>query len=195
MKRFAISVLFVFATSVSVASQFGLEQGASLEQLRGLITLKEVTPFVYSTSKVPNGHVAFDDYRLLVTPKQGLCKIVAWTPSISSSAYGDGIKTKFSTLFDALTSKYGNSKKFDFLRSGSIWDEPRDWMMGLAKGDRTLNAYWDAEEKSALPEDIQSITLQAAAVSSDIGIVSLTYEFKNFGDCSAWIKEQQNSSL
>jgi hypothetical protein len=195
MKRLATLAFLLLVANQVVAAQFGLESGASLEQIKAITTLKQVKPFVYSASKVPNGHAAFDDYRLLITPNQGLCKIVAWTPAITSNSFGETIKSKFSELFNALTEKYGNSKTYDFLREGSIWDDPQDWMMGLAKGDRTLTAYWDDEEKSSLPPDVESISLEAVGANSETGGISLTYEFKNFGACSAWIKTQENSSL
>ncbi|WP_157616976.1 hypothetical protein [Rhodanobacter sp. Soil772] len=195
MKRLAIVVLLVSLSATATAAQFGLEPGATFEQINRVAELKLVSPYTYSTSKLPNGNVAFDDYRLLITPNQGLCKITAWTPDISSSSYGDRVRDVFSNLFDALTVKYGNSKKYDFLRSGSIWDEPEDWMMGLAKEERSLVAFWDLKENSSLPDSIKAISLAAHAAGPNHGIIELSYEFNNFGKCSAWVKSQQNSSL
>jgi hypothetical protein len=189
-----ITVNNLLSANVS-ASQFGLEPGASLAEIRKNVTLKQVEPYVYSASILPNGNAAFEDYRLLITPKQGLCKIVAWTPAITSSSFGDSVEAKFDDLFEALTSKYGNSKKYDFLRSGSIWDDSEDWMMGLAKGDRSLAAYWDEEEHSTLPNELIGIELEAKGINSESALISLTYELNNFSECRTWVKSQQNSSL
>jgi len=195
MNRFILlAMLALLSTKVS-ATQFGLEPGTSLADLKKIVNLKEEKPYIYSASSLPNGNSSFDDYRLLITPQDGLCKIVAWTPEISSNSFGEAVEAKFDDLFEALTNKYGNSKKFDFLRSGSIWDEPEDWMMGLVKDDRTLVAYWDEEEHSTLPTELNAIMLKAIGVDPNTALISLSYEFSNFRKCNGWIKSQQNSSL
>ena len=194
MKIFLFASLFL-VSSLANAGQFGLEKGESIAAIRAKTKLTQVKPYVYSAAKLPNGHPAFDDYRLLITPVHGLCKIQAWTPAIETNAYGEAVETKFSNLYSALESKYGSNKKFDFLQAGSIWNEPRDWMMGLAKEERTLAAFWDREEKSDLPEDLYSIKLEANGISSSAALIQLTYEFTNSSDCIAWLKNQENSSL
>lgn len=152
-------------------------------------------PYIYSTPALPNGNVAFNDYRLIVTPNHGLCKIIAWTPDIQSSVYGDAVKDKFTALYDALSAKYGKGEKLDALRPGSIWDDPRDWMMGLAKKERFLMAMWSAKSGASLAPDVQAIGLSAHGVSSSDALISLGYEFTNFGSCQAEIKAAENSSL
>lgn len=139
--------------------------------------------------------MAFNDYRLIITPTSGLCKIIAWTQDIESSAYGDAVKDKFAALYDALNTKYGKSKKLDALRPGSIWDDPRDWMMGLAKNERFLIAIWATESGASLPPDVKAIALNTHGVSSNDALISLEYEFANFKSCETEIKAAENSSL
>lgn len=190
-----LALLVTLIPASALASQFGLSQGESLAEVSKATSLKKVEPYMYSAPALPNGNVAFDDYRLVITPGHGLCKIIAWTPSIQSSAYGDAVKDKFTALYDALNAKYGKSERLDFLRSGSIWDDPRDWMMGLVKKERYLEAVWTAESGASLSPDVQAIGLSAHGVSSSNALISLGYEFKNFNDCEAEIKAAANSSL
>lgn len=190
-----VGLLALLVSAGAYAAQFGLQLGESYEQITKVVSLKKVKPFIYSTPTLPNGNIAFNDYRLIITPKQGLCKIIAWTPNIESSVYGDGVKDKFSALFDALTSKYGKGRKLDTLRPGSIWDDPRDWMMGLAKNERFLTAIWTKKHGDSLSPDVQAIALTAHGVNSSHALISLGYEFTNFDSCLASIKAAENSSL
>lgn len=197
MRILFFASLLMVASSAS-AGPFGLKQGMSLSELQKAVNGREVATedryvFKLSTPPVPSPH--FNDYRLLVTPSHGLCKIVAWSPSIKTSVYGDSVKDGFGTLFDALSSKYGKSGKYDFLRNGSIWDEPRDWTMALLKEERRLAAFWSTENGSELPNEITAITLQAVGIRPDTALISVTYEFSNFAECAEWIKSQNDAGL
>ncbi len=57
--------------------------------------------------------------------------------------------------------KYGKRTKYDYLRSGSIWDEPKDWMMSLRQEERTLALFWSIDNGSVLAEHVSGISLQA----------------------------------
>jgi hypothetical protein len=156
--------------------------------------LKMERPNLYSTPAVPKPHPDFDDYRLIVTPTHGLCKISAWSKSLTTSVYGTELVSKFSSIEDALTAKYGSPRRYDFLRSGSIWDEPRDWMMALVKKERTLVSYWSGEGRN-WPDNIQSISVEAVAVGTEHAIIKLDYDFKNSSECIEWINSRKDSSL
>jgi hypothetical protein len=200
--RFAAAVLAVtvmFGEQAFAQGQggapFGLRPEMTLAELRKLGNLEDKGVYWYSVKRLPSGHPDIEEYRLLVTPKHGLCKIIAWTGTIESNSYGQQLKEVYERFFTALASKYGNSKRFDFLRSGSIWNESRDFMMGLAKKERVLNAYWDQEEKSDLPSEIRSIEMVAHAVSSGAGAVSISYELHNASECMEWRKKQKDANL
>ncbi len=102
-------------------------------------------------------------------------KIHAVGKDVTTNGYGEEIKSAFKTICDALTTKYGPPKNGDFLKSGSIWNEPRDWTMGLLKKERELFAVWDWSNGSG------GITLDSKAMSTEKGYVTLSYEFTGWG--------------
>lgn len=179
----------------SHSQQFGLNMGESPSQVeaRGVI-LKPVSRYVFSATSLPSGNTLFDDYRLMITPKSGLCKITAWISDITDSPYGDYTRSKYDSLYRALSAKYGNSKSFDFLRAGSIWNKPREWMMSLYQKERSLAAFWDAEEASRLPANLKAIKIQAYAISPSSSMISVSYDFDNVNSCFSEkdAVEQQN---
>jgi hypothetical protein len=180
----AILAAWLLAPLQSHSQQFGLNMGESSSQVkaRGVI-LKPVSRYVFSASSLPSGNSLFDDYRLTIAPKSGLCKITAWISQIADSPYGDSTRAKYDSLYRALSAKYGSSKSFDFLRAGSIWNDSREWMMSLYQKERTLAAFWDADEGSRLPRNLKAISIQAYASSSSTSMISVSYEFNNVNSC------------
>ncbi len=193
MKRWIALLVSISATS-SIAGPLGLDMGMPYDTLVKSMKLKQIKPFLYGTPSLPKGHSDFDDYRLLITPQHGLCKVVALSKAIPTSVFGEELKDKFEKIESAISQKYGQGKRYDFLRSGSIWSEPRDWMMGLRKNERTLAEFWTGDT-SQLPDNIHVIALKTHATSTEDGLIELGYEFKNSNDCIEWIKSQENSSL
>ena len=78
----------------------------------------------------------------------------------------------------------------DFLQSGSIWNEPNEWMMALAKDERYLGCYWNATPDNQLPDGLSYIELSAYATSREKGLIKVMYRFTNFGD----IKEEEEKN-
>ena len=184
------------ATAQALRGPFGLSQGMSMADVQRLGRLEPAkSNHWYTIRRLPDGHPDIDEYRVLVSPKHGLCKIIAWTAAIPSNAFGDQLRSKYEQLQDALTEKYGRSKKFDFLQNGSIWNDRRDFMMALSKNERSLATYWDEEERSTLTARLSTISLKAHAINSSSGIISISYEFENFIECDQWVKGQKNSNL
>ena len=194
MKKTIVTVLVLALNSVSTAGPLGLEMGMTLSEIQSKIKLKSISPYTFSAATLPDGHPDFDDYRLTITPQHGLCKLTAWTPDIRTSVYGTDVLSEFDNYFKVLSTKYGIAKRFDFLRSGSIWNERKDWMMALLKKERTLSAFW-IDDKITMPDNLSGINIEAYANSRESGMIAISYEFKNAESCIGWIKANKNAKL
>jgi len=193
MNRVIVAVLAAAFSTTACAGPFGLEFGSSLASLSKL-KLKQVKPFIYATTTVPNGHPDFDDYRLVISPRHGLCSYTGWVSKIDTNSYGDRLREKFESLRDALTNKYGEPEVFDYLKSGSIWKERREFMMGLKLEERSLKAFW-VSEKVSLPSNIGGINLRAYALSETSGMVAVQYSSPNEAECLKSIAQERDSAL
>ena len=89
------------------------------------------------------------------------------------------ITNSFSSIVNSLEKNYGKGTVYDFLRSGSIWDEPNDWMMSLLKQQRYLSAFWEKENKEVFPGNISTIGISADALTTESGYISLEYYSKD----------------
>jgi hypothetical protein len=152
---------------------------------------------VLYAATVPSPNPEFESYHLIVSPTTGLCKIIGVGNTISSDAYGSTVQSHFQNISDALTAKYGTpTNEFDFLKSGSIWDSPREWMMSIRQNERTKASYWGGPEaKSRLPSPLSVIELSVSALDSSDGYLMLVYEFTTSDKCIDEIQRLRNSSL
>jgi hypothetical protein len=159
------------------------------------VALKKVSEGVWSTSYLPYGNKAFDDYRLVISPKLGLCKITAWISEIQDSSYGDNTKSKFLSLKQALTQRYGTpANDYDFLREGAIWRGSNEWMWSIFKKERTLSSFWGSETTPA-KNSVQYIHLAAVGISPDVSMINVSYEFANGSKCIDEIRNLGASNL
>ena len=193
MKKLVITTALL-ASGIAQAGPFGLDMGTPLTVLRKQLPLKpEGRVYAYWSPTVPKPHESFDTFMFLVTPGQGLCLIRAAGKDVRTSVYGTELKTQFETVSSALKSRYGKpSSDFNFLKAGSIWNEPRDWMTALHNKERTLAQFWTGE---GLPDDLAAVSLEAVADDTRTGWVVLEYQFKNAIECIEERGAKKNSSL
>lgn len=144
---------------------------------------------------VPNPHREFEAYVLKISKKDGLLKIIALTRDVDTTEDGAQLSEEFSSLADELRSVYGTpSNSFDFVRAGSIWDAPNDFMMGLVKGDRTLSVDWTSKpDQPPLKDRLSIVALDAKALRPDRGYMELTYEFQGWEDYVDLVKSKEST--
>lgn len=192
MKILLKLLLALSAWTTAIAGPFGLTMGTKVADLD--VSEKEGR-ISYMAKSVPSPNSRFESYGLFISDQHGLGKVVAIGNTIATSVYGEGIRSEFEALRGLLNKKYGEGKLVDFLQGGSIWNEPKDWMMGLVKRERVLLAYWATKETMDLPDQIQNIGLEVRAISDEKAYVILTYEFKNWDAILEEGKRSEQESL
>jgi hypothetical protein len=183
----ATSVLATVALAQEPTGPFGLHRGMTREQVIQLVGKDAIKPGIPGRTeldtlrlyRVPKSHPAFEYYTLIFSPKDGLLKILAIGSNISTNVFGETLHTSFIELRDVISQTYGQPRgTIDSVQSGSIWNDPQDWMMGLLKKERTLAAAWD----TGLPNNIHGVILETDALSREIGILTLVYEFDGWSE-------------
>lgn len=175
---------------------FGFEMGINgdvIEKMTGESPkiIKE-SENLYSLDRAPKPNDAFEQYGLVISPTVGLCVVRGLSKTIQTNDFGHQLQASYDAMKDALTSIYGKPKTYDFLMPSSIWKESNDWMTGLYKQDRTLAAEWKGP---GIKNDINSISIDARAISRDKGYFVVEYAFNNSSECTAELKKQKNDSL
>lgn len=199
--RLHLAALLLLVTAPAFAEPpttgpFGFTQGMTLAQLKkvGPIT-SSAMPLVYRTTVAPKPHPGFEGYSLVVSPTNGLCKVLAVGKDIQTNGFGIDVRSAFERLETALTERYGSSSKFDELLPGSIWKDANDWTIGLAKKERFLMAAWNRKYGSTLPPGVDTIALEAKGMSNGKAYLQLAVEFENFDKCQAEMAAEENSAL
>ena len=110
------------------------------------------------------------------TRKTGICSVKGLYEVPSPDDFGTAHKAAFNRFVDLVKRKRGEpSKTLDFLKSGSIWKEPRYWRMGLRQNERVLASIWTDKD---VGKGIDGIS-----VSATDSFIVVTYEFDNFDEC------------
>ncbi len=187
-----VAILAIFSET-AIAGPFGLSMGMKKSDFKG--KLKEVAPYKYTTNAIPKKHSAFETYVVQIGPKSGLCYIKAIGKDISTNTYGVEVKSAFDNMEAKLSKPYGKNKKVDFLRYESIWDEPKDYMPALIKGERILAALWGTEHGSKLKGNLKSVALVAKGASRSKGYLAIEYSFTNEEACDAEIAATEDGAL
>jgi hypothetical protein len=186
-----LAVTLAVLSSVTLSAQvadtsiepFGLRRGMTEKAVIELVGLNSVLPNKTAAAsdllrlgKVPQPHPAFEEYRLYFSPSDGLLKIHAIGLTVSTNSFGEELQNAFANICGALKAKYGAPKGgiYDHLKSGSIWNEPQDWMMGLLKNERDLFAIWNWSNGDG------GITLSVNPLSRESGYLTLDYEFSGW---------------
>jgi len=171
-------------TGTQQIEPFGFKLGMTKEQIVAALGADAVQKDDGDTlilSKAPKPHPDFSFYLVCVSPSKGFAKVRAVSHEIESNSFGGAIKEKFQETKTALAGKYGKPAQVaDGLLSGSIWNEPEDWMMGLANEERLLSAMWKLGGGVL-------IGLEAQASSSSEGRICVQYEFES--QFATWIQE------
>lgn len=179
-------------TKFLMAGPFGFDPGMTKQQIieeLGQNAIKEAKGDVLTLRTAPRPYSGFEEYILIIDPKRGLVKLRALGVDISTSVYGDELKDAFNSIEKSIASSYGGSKRYDFLRDGSIWNEPQDYMMGLLKKERALESFWPNNDFTKLKGQVVMIDLEAKALSREKGYLILDYEFVGFHE---YREEQKN---
>lgn len=175
---------------------FGLEAGVSVDTIEKMTgqtpRIAKESENLYVTSSVPKPNDAFEKYGLVISPTVGLCVIRAVGKTIQTNDYGHQLQSVYGEMRDALAEVYGKPKTYDLLMPSSIWKDPNDWMMGLVKQDRMLQAEWTGP---SMKNNIVSVSIDARATNRDKGYFVVEYTFNNTAACSAEQQHKKNSSL
>jgi outer membrane murein-binding lipoprotein Lpp len=172
---------------------FGLSMGIPEEAFG--TTLTKVVTGKFFVDSVPSPHEDFEQYVLEFGKNSGLCWIKAISKDIPTDSMGYFLKSKFNELEKVLSNKYGKGAKTDLLLPGSIWNDPKDWMNGLAKNERYFITIWDSKDGLKLPNDISLLAITADAEDTKTGTIALEYTFTNGKACEAENRALKNESL
>ncbi len=183
------SAVILVNQSAANAQAFGLQMGQKLEELN----VKSDQGGQNYQIIPPLPHPDFENYMAVVTQKAGLCRVLGIGKTFSNDSYGSYAKSTFNSLENFLNSKYGPSKRFHFLKTKSIWNEDREWVMSILKNERVLSSYWGFE-RPKLPNDLR-INLSVRALSSSESYLNIFYEFANIDACTEELKTTSNRGL
>lgn len=194
MIRFAFAFVAIGLTAFPAYADgpFGISMGTPISELKGC---SPIIPGKWRCDTVPRPHSTFANYIVQAHPSTGVCWIKALTGEIASNDFGSQLTSRFDEVAAQLDEVYGKGESMSALMPGSIWKEPREWMMALAKGDRYHARKWAAGSGVELKNNIKTIYLGIVARSTSMGLIALEYAFQNEAECEKAIKAEEKGAL
>lgn len=178
---------------------FGFEKGMTREQIIQLVGSGAVdTKFsqngtlVLNTAPKPNP--AFEKYLLLISPTQGLLKLLVIGTTIETGDSGLELQSAFADTLTGVSQKYGSpSKKYDTCNGdGPECSNSEFWMMSLKDKNRSLGAFWQMKEPA--PNSVTGIAVETQVSTLHSGYVTVSFEFVGFSSYAEARKAKQNDS-
>ena len=183
-----LSIVAVVCAATASASPFGVDIGTKIE----LLDAEKIEP-KFSFKSVPKPHPAFESYFGWQSAESGVCRVMAASTEFENDRYGANVRNSFDKLGKALSEKYGVARSIEVLKSGSIWNEPRDWVMAIRQNERTHAADW--ENAKSGDESYSLIQIWVEAASSDTSFIMLEYRSIDFEKCVSEIEAGENDSF
>lgn len=200
MKPIPALMLVLLALSATIAAPaaaqsapFGVRPGMSLRELGKRVPLEPEGGHWYVSSTAPAPDAGFTEYRYLVTPRHGLCKVVAYAVGIPADPQGRAVQAKYEALSATVVERFGEPSKHDALRDSSTWRRPEDWMKALSLGDRLLASTWEPDPGKPGAQ-VESIQIRALSDDPRVGHVFASYELRGAGKCYEWLEAEGKAS-
>lgn len=168
-----------------MTSPFGINLHSQISELNILSDLAEGKYLV----QPPSLHPSFDTYIVQSTPKIGIFWIKVVSPFIENDAYGNEVRGLKDQVHAQLSKKYGSGDQQDFLKVGSIWNEPREWTQAVCINERFYYSIWQRPKCVEIPEDMHTIFLGTSAKDKDSPNIFIEYASNRYEDARA---EMQN---
>jgi hypothetical protein len=173
---------------------FGIAEGEPLSRLSS--PMKQEVPGLYKLATTPEPYPGIEFYLVQNTPQHGTCMVKAISTDIASDSQGSELMSAVDHVEEDLVERYGKPQKFDFLHSGSIWNQPEDWLMGLSKSERSYSYFWE-RPKGADPKVWRGVTVIGLVAGADgsKGWYTIEYDFENIKECEADLKHEAAKNL
>lgn len=173
---------------------FGLRMGMALDELRQYAGVTTLGDHEYLVSSLPLGEPGMAQYRLMITPEHGLCRILATTCQVPVDGSGRHLRQRFEHLCRRLTPLYGTPRIYD---QGPAHD-PADgvnagWMLELLALERTLGAFWSGHVRG-WPGDVEAVAVQAQATGLRAGVLEVIFELRNCHHALDWVHARHSAA-
>ncbi|MGD0124518.1 MAG: hypothetical protein ABSF46_04100 [Terriglobia bacterium] len=181
--------------TVVYGGPFGFEKGMTRAQIVELVGKDAIhtdpsRDDVLWLNTAPKSHPAFASYILIISPENGLLKVVGVGKTIDVGDDGSDLREAFEETVTGVAQEYGMPKdSFDFCAGGTECDSARFWMTSLLNKNRTLSDVWDLASNPL--NHVTGIEVEAKALKTNRGYVRYVCEFEGF---SQYVEEKNTVS-
>lgn len=178
------------STPAAADGPFGVTMGSDISTYSTCV--KSDKPTFYTCRSLPRRHPEFESYVIQAATNIGVCRVKGIGRTVSSNSFGSKLKSTAKELSEQIALTYGQPKFHDEVMTGSMWNEPEDWMMANVRGELVYGYWW---EDSNMPNNVKSIFLSAEALNLQSGILIVEFSFENAEQCDMIVRKEEAESF
>ena len=130
--------------------------------------------------KPKKSHPQFEKYIVWISDSVGLYYVKGVSKEISTSEYGNEVKSEFENLVNTLEKKYGKFTKTNKIKPDYLWKDERYWTQSIRDGARTYTAQWTANDNNYKAYDgLFGIIVDIKSFSPQTALIYIEYMFIN----------------
>lgn len=130
--------------------------------------------------KPKKSHPLFEKYIVWISDAVGLYYVKGVSKEISTSEYGNEVKSEFDNLVNTLEKKYGKFTKTNTIKPDYYWKDERYWTQSIRDGARTYTAKWTANNNTYKDYDgLFGIIVDIKSFSPQTALIYIEYMFIN----------------
>lgn len=161
---------------------FGFDIGMTYEEVKAACGGKEpehIGDERYSV-KPKKSHPLFEEYIVWISDSVGVYYVKGISREISTSGYGNEVKSEFNSLVNTLEKKYGTFVKTNKVKPDYYWKDEQYWTRSIRDGARTYYASWIANLDNYKDYDgLVSIVIGINSYSLNKANIWIEYSFIN----------------
>ena len=190
MKQILIGTFLSFLPAIAAAGPFGFSNESAPNSTH---CSQMDDPMWYKCNSAPKAHSDFDYYIIQYHSDLGVCFLKAVGKDIKTNSFGSQLTAQTDKIKNQISSKYGSpTNVVDQLMTGSIWNEPEDFMMSMVQKDRLFYIEWEVDTSKNV---FESIAITRTALGTDEGYVNVEYYYPVSKKCDAVVTESEASSF
>jgi hypothetical protein len=170
------------ARPAAASGPFGIDLARGLQGLDVAPHQEGDQPGVHRLNSVPSPHPDFSVYAVVAYPDVGICEVRAIS-SAEQDQYGVHAREVVDRLAAALTTRYGEPRKFDRCTGYSC--DAEFWTMQLSQGSRGYAYEWDSPREQPGGVRPRSVALSVQAPDILQTYARIDYEFGDERRCEA----------
>lgn len=171
---------------------FGIDLAKSPDELGAELLEGGKAEGIFHLKSVPRPSSEFTSYFLVAPDSKTICEVRAASKELDGDSLGVQVRSQVDELAQALSIKYGQSKKYDVCGGGDVSCQGQFWSMSVMNGERVYGYEWANPVSDA---KIRNIAITVSTTQFADPWYRLDYKTNDAGRCKIASQRARSKDL